>query len=138
MTQFANPATPSEGIVFDELIGSLLMVKVIYLEEHVPNVNSKPGEKSPAIRADVTVLDGPQAGKEYPDALIFPRVLQGQLRSRLGQLVLGRLTKGEAKPGKNAPWMLAAATPQDTQLAEQHLARRTTPQVTSVSSEPPF
>lgn len=139
MTQFAAPASPSEGMDFNELQGSLLLIKVVYLEEHVPNVNTKPGEKSPAIRADVTVLDGPLAGKEYADALIFPRVMQGQLRSRIGQLVLGRLTKGEAQPGKNAPWKLDPATAQDTQVAEQYMARKTQPRVQSVSSsEPPF
>jgi hypothetical protein len=139
MTQFASPAVPSEGLDFNELYGSLLLIKVIYLEEHVPNVNSVPGEKSPAVRADVTVLDGSFAGKEYADALIFPRVMQGQLRSRVGQLVLGRLGKGEAKAGKTAPWKLDPASEADTRVAEEFMRRKSTPAVQSVSSsQPPF
>lgn len=140
--QFASPAAPSEGIDFNQLRGSLLLIKVVFLEDHIPNVNSKPGEKSPAIRADVTVLDGQFAGKEYADALIFPKVMQGQLRSRVGQLVLGRLGQGQAKAGQSAPWKLDPATPADEQIAGQWVTRKATPQVSPVqhqqTSQPPF
>lgn len=139
MTQFASPAAPSEGLDFNELQGSLLLIKVVFLEDHIPNVNTKPGEKSPAIRADVTVLDGRSAGKEYADALIFPKVMQGQLRSRVGQLVLGRLGQGHAKPGQSAPWKLDPASEADTRVAEEFMRRKSTPAVQSVSSsQPPF
>src|SRR5690606_13147840 len=79
-----------------------------------------------AVRADVTVLDGPQAGTEYLDTLIFPKMLAGQLKGTAGtgQLVLGRLTTGVAKPNQSPPWLLAEATPEDQQLGERYLASR--------------
>lgn len=135
--QFASPASPSEGIEWQAVNGSLLLFKVVFLEEHIPTAVTKPGEKSPAVRADVTVLDGPQAGKEYADALVFPKVLQAQLRSRVGQLVLGRLGRGEAKAGQSAPWKLEPATEADQQVAQQWMERKSNPTIAS-ASEPPF
>jgi len=139
MSPFAKPAEPSSGIDYSALKGALLMIKVIFVEDHIPTVHTRPGEKNPAVRADVTVLDGPQAGHAYQDTLVFPKVLQGQLRSRVGQLVLGRLSQGEAKPGQSAPWKLDAATPADEQVAEAFLRTKSTPSVTTpAASEPPF
>lgn len=139
---FATPADPSERIDYNEVVGNLLLIKPTYLEDHIPNVNTKPGEKSPAVRADVSILDGPQAGRELADVLIFPKVLQSQLRSRVGQLVLGRLGKGEAKAGQSAPWKLNAASPDDERTAEAHLSNRSTPATTPPAGgrtdEPPF
>jgi hypothetical protein len=134
---FADPAAPSSGISYAELQGSLLLVKVIYVEDHIPTVHTKPGEKNSAVRADVTVLDGPAAGQEYLDALIFPKVLQGQLKSRVGQYVLGRLGQGVAKPGQSAPWMLEPATDEDKRKAEAHL-NGSAPRGQAANEEPPF
>lgn len=135
MSQFAAPAEPS-GISYTDLNGALLLIKVHAVEADVPTAFSKAGQANPAVRADVTVLDGNQAGEQYEDALIFPKVLQGQLKSRIGQLVLGRLGQGQAKPGQSAPWKLNAATTADEQIADQHLRKVTTPAGTS--AEPPF
>jgi hypothetical protein len=142
---FADPAATGSVVDFNELNGSLLMIEVISLEPHVPNVNTLPGEKSPAIRANVTAIDGPKAGSYYDNTLLFPKVLQGQLRARVGRLVLGRLGKGEPKSGQTAPWKLEAATDQDRRAAEVALSRTaTTPgapasgQAGRVSEEPPF
>lgn len=137
MSPFAAPAAPS-GIDFKQLMGSLLMVEVLGHEEHVPTAVSKPGEKSPAVRGNLTVLDGSLANEVFEDALIFPKVLQGQLRSRVGQLVLGRLGQGQAKPGQSAPWKLEAASQADEAVAEAYLRTRGTAPVTSATSEPPF
>lgn len=134
---FADPASPS-SVDYQELKGSLLMFEVIGLEDHIPTSVSKPGEKSTAVRVNLTVLDGSQAGTRADDSLVFPKVLQGQLRSRVGQLVLGRLTQGQAKPGQSAPWKLDPATEADKAKAEQFLAQ-SKPRVSSAaSSEPPF
>jgi hypothetical protein len=135
MSQFAAPAEPS-GISYTDLNGALLLIKVHAVEADVPTAFSKPGQANPAVRADVTVLDGQSAGERYEDALVFPKVLQGQLKSRVGQLVLGRLGQGQAKPGQSAPWRLNPATSADEQAADQHLRKVTTPAGTS--AEPPF
>lgn len=118
---FADPAE-STGLDYPDLMGSLLMFEVLGHEDHIPTVHTTPGEKNPAIRANVTVLDGKQAGKVYDDALVFPRVLIGQLRSRVGKVVLGRLGQGQAKAGKNPPWKLMPATDQDKRVAQASMS----------------
>lgn len=76
-----------------------------------------------AIRADVAILDGDEAGTDYFDILIFQRVLQGQLRPQIGKgMVLGRLGLGVAKAGQSAPWTLLDFTDEDAKVAEKFLA----------------
>lgn len=116
---FGKPAAPGGGVDLDPLLGALLIIDVQGIETGVNTVHGV----SDAVRADVHVVDGPLAGEYNADVLLFPRVLQGQLKGRVGQKVLGRLGRGEAKPGKNAPWLLEEATPADTQLGVAYLAR---------------
>ncbi|MDR3068634.1 MAG: hypothetical protein LBU50_03940 [Cellulomonas sp.] len=117
---FAAPAATA-GFDYTANLGRLLVIEPKKVEENVP---TSLGDKD-AIRADITVLDGPVPGA-FEDVLIFPRVLQGQLRSRLGQMVLGRLEQGVAKPGQNPPWRIAEATPADQQTGAAWLAQRNT------------
>lgn len=139
---FEDPAE-QVNLDYNALNGSLLMIHVTAFEPHVPTVHTNPGEKNPAVRGVLTVLDGPQAGQTYEDALIFPKFLVGQLRNRVGKLVLGRLGQGPATAGKSPPWKLATATPEDRQRAEQVLARVASPSsanqsTAQTSPEPPF
>lgn len=106
------------------LNGSLLLIEPAAVEEEISTVHGT----SSAIRADVSVLDGDSKGEVYEDALIFPKVLQGQLRPRIGQKVLGRLGQGVAKPGQSAPWTLNEATDQDKQVGTEFLNQRTSSQ----------
>lgn len=115
---FADPASPS-GINYGDLQGALLMFEVMGVEDHVPTAYTKAGEKNPAVRANLTVLDGTQQATVLEDCLVFPKVLQGQLRSRVGQLVLGRLGQGVAKAGQSAPWKLEPASDEDKRKAEE-------------------
>lgn len=138
MSSFAEPAAPSGGLDFKTLNGSLLIIEVLSLEDHVPTVHTKPGEKSPAIRANVTVLDGATAGQVNEDTLIFPKILQSQLRSKVGQKVVGRLGQGQGKPGQDPPWTLAVATPEDYAKAEAWVAANTAPAFTGADARPPF
>ena len=114
---FATPATAS-GISWKDLKGSLLLITPHSVEE---GIKTAYGE-SDAIRADVVILDGDQAGEEYADTLIFPRVLQSQVRSRIGSKVLGRLGQGNAKGNQDPPWLLAEATEADIAVGKAHLA----------------
>lgn len=132
MTEFASPGTASGGVDFTDLNGRLLLVNV-HGQEH--GVKTSFGDKDP-IRATITVLDGPDADDEHEDTLIFPSVLIGQLRSRIGQKVLGRLGQGSAKPGQKPPWLLNEATPADVELGKAWLAKQNTP--ATVGSTPPF
>lgn len=113
MSQFSQPAEGTGGIEWGDLNGCLLIIQP---SEVVRGITTTFGHKD-AVRADVTVVDGPKAGETYPDTLVFPKVLQSQLTSRLGHNVLGRLGQGEGKPGQKPPWKLQPGSSQDEQAA---------------------
>ena len=127
---FASPAAPSGGIEWAQFKGSLLLVDVLGQEHGVQTVH---GSTDP-VRANVHVLDGPGAGESFEDTLIFPKVLIGQTKGKVGEKVLGRLGQGVAKPGQSAPWQLDAATPADVTLAEGWVAQNTKPAVTTAQA----
>lgn len=72
-----------------------------------------------AIDAEVVILDGPEAGLRIPTARIFSLVMLGQLKGKVGgsEAVLGRIGKGQAKQGQQAPWILADPTDEDIAVA---------------------
>jgi len=118
MPNFRDPSTGGDKLPLDDLKGSLLLFSV---HEQMPEMQTSFGPATP-IRADVAVLDGALKGTAYEDALIFPRVLQGNLRGAIGEMVIGRLGKGQAKAGQSAPWLLEAATEADKAVGERYLA----------------
>lgn len=132
---FADPGS-SVSVDWSEHAGSLLLLTVHGMEHGIQTVHGT----TDAVRADVVVLDGSKRGDEYVDALVFPKMLQSQLRSRVGQKVLGRLGQGEAKRGQSAPWLLNPATDADKQAGREYLsgamAQPSQPQQSS--GEPPF
>jgi hypothetical protein len=128
---FAAPGAPGGGIDWKGLDGRLLLITARGIE---PNVRTSLGEKD-AIRADVIELDGPDAGTEHVETLIFPRVLQAQLKTKIDKLVIGRLGQGTAKPGQNAPWLLNEATDADKQLGMRWSAGTLT---SPDGEQPPF
>jgi hypothetical protein len=112
------PSAPSSGDKLDlnALNGSLLYIKALAEKRDIETSFGK----ADAIQANVTVLDGPHKGAEYDDVLIFPRVLASQLRGDIGgDAILARLGKGEAKPGKSAPWMLKEPSDDDRKTGEK-------------------
>jgi len=115
---FAAPAAPSAGVNLEDIKGALLLISVYSLET---GIQTTFGLKD-AIRADVAVLDGDHSGEEHSDTLLFGLVLQGQLKGRIGQKVLGRLYTGTAKPGQKPPWMLSEATEADKAVGVAYLA----------------
>jgi hypothetical protein len=126
---FAAPAAPGAGVKWESLSGRLVLVQPRSIETGIATAFGT----AEAVRADVVVLDGTDAGTKYDDALIFPKVLQQQLRGRIDEKVLGRVGQGQAKPGQSAPWILAEATEADIKLGVAWLEK------TSVSSaKPPF
>jgi hypothetical protein len=95
---FAAPAEIS-GFDYKEALGHLLVFDVKNVEY---GVKTALGTKD-AVRATIHDID---AGTTMEDALVFPLVLLGSLRQRVGQKVLGTLVQGVAKPGQNAPWKI--------------------------------
>ena len=115
---FNDPGSGGDRIDWSALDGALLLFDVKALEEGIVTAF---GDRS-AVRADVSVLDGVHKGERFAEALVFPLKLIGQLRTSVGEMVLGRLGKGAAKPGQNPPWQLAAATDADKVTGERYLA----------------
>lgn len=125
MTDMFDAPSSAAGIKWEDLNGRLLLVQPLSDEK---DIQTSFGAAN-AVRANVTVIDGPTAGEEYNDTLIFPKVLSSQVRGNCGtgRFNLGRLGKGNAKPGQSAPWMLADPTDADKDAARAHLASKTTP-----------
>lgn len=115
---FAAPAKGGDRLPLDELLGSLLLFTVHSVERDIQTTHGT----SDAIRCDVAALDGDHKADTWDDTLVFPRVLQGQLRPNVGGMVLGRLTQGAKQPGKNPPWMLDDPTDADREIGRKYLA----------------
>ena len=119
---FDSPAT---GAFFDwdSHNGELLLIMVDEYVDHIPTVHTKPGERTPAVRADIHVLTGEDAGSAYEGTLIFAKVMIPQLKKREGKMVLARLAQGEKKKGQNAPWTLVdmATDPEAVKLGRKWL-----------------
>lgn len=101
---FSNPDTASGGIKWGDYLGNALIVAPQALDD----INTAFGTKQ-AVRADIVVLDGPHAGENLDDVLIFPTVLRSQTKGKLGEHLLVRLGQGNAKPGQSAPWVFDPA-----------------------------
>lgn len=82
------------------------------------------GETKDVIEAKVVVLDPPGGIPiEYGTTVIFPRVMQGQVRGNIGKNRpnLGRVGKGEAKPRQSPPWILLDPNETDKKIAVSFL-----------------
>ncbi len=116
---FDSPAS-SVGIRWEELNGRLLLVTPLSKEAEIKTDYGV----AEAIRANVVVLDGPDSPVEFRDTLIFPKVLQSQVRGNIGtgRANLGRLGQGNKKPGQSPPWRLADPTEDDKNVARSWYA----------------
>jgi hypothetical protein len=114
---FNQPGTGSgDKLDLQANYGALILV---YPKEIKIGVQTQAlGLKDPLV-ADVVILDGPMAGASLSDCFIFPGGLIGQLKQYIGapNPALGRIGKGEAKAGMNAPWKLIDFTDADAAIA---------------------
>jgi hypothetical protein len=117
---FTNPASASAGITWSEARGHLLLISPVSQEKGIQTSFGL----TDAIRAtvvDLDVKDSSGMPTVYDDTLVFPKVLQSQLRPKIGGRVLGRLGQGLAKSGQDAPWTLNDFSPEDADLASRYL-----------------
>lgn len=120
----ASPA--SQGVTWETYENRLLVIEPLELEKGMTTVHSKTPGDTDAVRANVHVLvDKAGNWESFEDTLIFPKVLVSQLRRQIGSIVAGRLTKGEKKAGKNAPWTLAEPNQADMKKAADFLSNLT-------------
>ena len=115
--QFDSPGS-AVGIQWADYNGALLLFDV---KDYEKDRDTRFGV-SDAVRVAIDVLDGPNKGDGFADTLVFPKILQAQLRGSIGKKVLGRLGQGEQKSGQTAPWKLEDPTAEDRNIARQHLA----------------
>ena len=125
---FEKPSAPTGGITWADHSGALLLIEPLSVETGIQTSFGA----ADAVRANVTIIEGPGAGESFPDTLVFPKLLQSQLRSQVGKKVLGRLGQGSAKPGQSAPWLLNEASADDIAKAEAWV--RANPAPTGVTS----
>lgn len=147
-------SSPSAGDICKPLdvVGHLLLIRPV---EFLPEFATSNGLRD-AVRIDIADLsandDQGQWGAVYRDALWFGRVLVAGLRRQIGEIVLGRMAQGVAKPGQNPPFNLVdmIPDPQAVAAAQSWLALHpefangsatstptTTPQPAPVVAPPP-
>lgn len=137
MTEVLFDDPGGNAIDWEDYLGKLLLIWPLGQEE-VKTADY--GEKD-AIRADMVVLDGADGPEELPDILVFPLVLQGQLKRNLrtGKPVVGRLGQGEAKAKQKPPWKLMEASEADKAMATKYLtAKQAKPKPDQKFDDVPF
>lgn len=102
-------SAPSMGDMLPaaDVLGHTMIVAPTEFIEHLPTVNTKPGELSPAIRCNVADFADPDNPVIYTGVLWFG-VLSKTLKRKVGSFLAGRMGQGAASPGRNAPWQLDA------------------------------
>lgn len=117
---FENPAS---RVKIQDFEGQLLLITAT---EILRNIQTTYGPADCTV-IDMTVLDEQTgSGYEHIGIRVFPRVLQEQLRPKVGtgRRTLGRLTQGTPKQGQDPPWMLADPTENDKAIARKFLANQ--------------
>lgn len=124
-------------VAVKELLGELVLFTPT---EYVEEVKTDFGDKD-AVLTDLVVLTAEGGPAEYTDCMIFQGSLIGALKRKIpaGRKLLGRIAKGEAKKGQNAPYILNAPDDADKQMARDFLAGRVIQAATSANgAEDPF
>lgn len=124
-----QPVSEPPGIELEQYIGTLLYIEVTGVEH---NISTKFGPTD-AVKVNAFALDG--SSREEIGALIFPRILQSQLRDHVGNALAGTLYRGEPKPGQSPPWKLAPATPEQLVTANQFEQQRAQARVATVGGQ---
>ena len=131
MSMFASPGATGGGWAVADAENHLVVVEV---HSHEQNIPTSLGDRD-AIKATVHDITD---GESHDDVLIFPKVLVGSLKNRVGQKVLGTVGKGVAKPGQNAPWVLfdAAADKKSVDAATAYLTGQVAESLTTPDPTP--
>lgn len=130
MSSFATPSAPSGGITWADHNGALLLIEPLSFEAGIATSFGT----TDAVKANVSVIEGPGAGETFTETLIFPKILASQTKNQIGAKVLGRLGQGQAKAGQSAPWLLNEASAEDIAKAEAWVAQNAKPAVQSAQA----
>lgn len=100
------PVTTGDMLPQSDVNGHVLIVVPTEHIEHIPTKNTKPGEKSPAIRVNVADFQAdPNNPTVYRDVLWFGVIGNG-LKRQIGKFLASQMTQGTATNGNNPPWQL--------------------------------
>lgn len=116
-------SAPGSGGQFnaETSLGRLLLITPSEIEKDIVTSNGT----ADATRCAIVILDGKGGPESIDDALIFQKVVQGQLREAINNRsrVVGRLFLDQSakKAGQNAPYKLSAPTEADIKLATDYL-----------------
>lgn len=100
------PQTQGDMLPQSDVLNHVLIVAPTEWIEHIPTKNTKPGEKSPAIRVHVADFTAdPQNPTVYRDVLWFGVIGNG-LKRQIGKFLASMMTQGVATNGNNPPWQL--------------------------------
>lgn len=120
--EFGDPGERSSFKIADHE-GALLLITP---REHVEGIETAYGDAD-AIKADIVVLTKTNGKKldepeEHEGALIFQRVVIGQLEGKIGKgRVLGTVGRGVAKKGQSAPFLIELADDAQKDIARAYL-----------------
>lgn len=113
--------TPISSTSRVDWAGYLHAALLFYVHKSEPSQAGTPSATQAAV-VDVAVLDGEQAGTKLRGVTV-PRIIQSQLKSRRGAMVLGRLYQAESKDNQQAPFILNAADEAAKVVARAYLAK---------------
>jgi hypothetical protein len=107
---FDSPSVGGGSVRAADLEGHVLVVEPL---EHVQSISTSFGDKD-AIRVNVYDITDKET---HTDVLFFGTALIGSLKKDIGKKLLGKMSKGEAKPGQSAPWILVDLTGNEKAVA---------------------
>ena len=118
--QFQTLGEPSAGdgerVSLRDLEGSVV---VLIAEEYIASLETANGVTD-CVKCKIHDIT---SSKTYEDQLIFARVIVNGLKDKIGSPVLGVVSKGAAKAGKSAPWVLMTATEAQKAAAADYMAK---------------
>jgi hypothetical protein len=122
---------PTTGFVKDDHGDHLLA----FVEPRAEEASTSFGESTAARCSFVVCLDDRSV---TADVLLFGSVIVPRVTGTESEIVVGRLGKGLAKPGRSAPWLLDDPTDDDLTKVEAFLARYAvrTPSGKTIVEEP--
>lgn len=115
---FATGTRSGDGARLKDDLGYAVVVRPT---EFIAQLKTSNGP-SDCVRADWIVLDGPNAGEQRTDSLIFNAAVRETLKRLIGTATpfcVGVVTQGEPKPGKSPALLLGDPTPEQLELAMQ-------------------
>ena len=133
-SMFTSPGTigsSEDRVSIANLDGHLLVIEPT---EYTAEITTTLGPRD-AVSATVHDIT---LGETHTDMLIFPKVLIGSLKGRIGERVLATLGKGTAKPGQSAPWLLTdmSTDPGAVADATRYLTDKTAATLTAPTAAP--